>query len=702
MENIVLNILSDGRSLTLNEISTKSGINNLEKTKKILDSLVDELEVFVTRKNKYSIFSNSKMLKGKVNLLKDGSGYVILDDYEKVYVSKRDLHCAKDDDIVAIEIVSNKQNGKTGRVVLIKKRDNKRVIGEVVVKNDIVYIKPDTKEDYYINYYGNKDNLVNGLKVVVELTNKVNDKIYACDIVEIIGHKDDPNVDILSVIKKYNIVIDFPEEVLKDAEEINDEVIEEDIQECLSHGGKDLRSELTFTIDGDDTKDFDDAITIKKENDTYNLKVSIANVSLYAGVDSNIFNEAMRRGTSVYLANSSIPMLPRKLSNGICSLNPGVDRMALTFDMTFDLEGNIIDFQIYDSIINSKKRMTYSEVNKILEDGLYIDGYNDFINELTISKELSELIRKNKMDRGYIDFEIEEAKIKVDEKGKATDIKRYDRGISEKIIEDFMVITGEYTSMFLDDIAKDKHIYRVHDLPREEKIYRLKMYLDLLKCKTDRLDELSAKNMQLLLSQVKDRKQYLIIARELLKCMQKAYYSTKNIGHFALAIPSDCQITSPIRRAGDLVNHVLVRDAIYSTGVGSLTKNKMDFLALNASRTERNAASCEAEVNKMKMAEYMFSHIGKEYQGMITHICKNGFYVELPNLVEGFVDIKSLVDDKYIYNEEKFSLIGKNKHKRYFLGDKVDIIVKGVNISERIIDFEVKEKEKSKVKKLNN
>lgn len=700
MKEEILKILNNGSALTLNDIANKLKTNDTRKVSKVLDDLVDNLEVYITRKNKYTLFQNCKLRKGSLMIKNDSTGIVTLEDYEQVYITQRDLHGAKDGDIVAIEITNKKGSELYGRVIKIKKRDNKRIVGELVLKKDYAYIRPDTKENFSIFYDGPTVNLVDGMKVIVELTDKLNQNTYDSRIIEVIGHKDDPNIDMLSLLRLHNINIDFPNEVLKEIEEIPNEVTEEEIIECLNRGGEDLRDERTVTIDGDDTKDFDDAITIKKIGNLYDLKVSIANVSNYVKVDTNMFTDAIRRGTSVYIPGSSIPMLPRKLSNGICSLNPNVDRLALTFEMLIDLEGNVVDFSIYDSIINSKMRMTYSNVNKILEEGIVPEGYEEYLPDLKIMEELHKILRKKKIDRGYIDFEIDENNIHLDKDGKPVDITYEKRGTAEKIIEDFMVQTGESASHYLDSIETDTHIYRIHGEPNEEKVEKLRNYLTLLGCNTDRLNNLSPKNMQLLLEQLKSRKEYLIIARELLKCMQKAIYSTKNIGHFASASPSTCQVTSPIRRAGDLVNHILIRENIYHTGVGSINDKMLSYMANHASVTERNAASCEMKAKKMKAAEYMLEHVGEEFEGMITHVNANGMYVELPNLIEGFIDINSL-NGSFKYYEERFAIISKSLNKRYFLGDKIKVVVKGANKQEGIVIFDVSGSVQSKRKVLS-
>ena len=320
---------------------------------------------------------------------------------------------------------------------------------------------------------------------------------------------------------------------------------------------------------------------------------------------------------------------------------------------------------------------------------------------------LAHILRVKKVKRGFIDFEIDENKIEVDKNGKPVNVTLRPRGEAEKLIEDFMVQTGESASCYLDikDEQKEEptsHVYRVHGEPKEEKIVNLKAFLNALNYKTKNLDELSPLHMQMLLEEMKDKKEYLIIARELLRCMQKAIYSTKNIGHFALASLSDCQVTSPIRRAGDLVNHVLIKENIYEKKSNINWKKQMPILAANASATERNADSCEKAADKMKMAEYMQDHIGEEFEGMITSLTKSGFFVELPNLIDGFVNIQTFTDDKYIYDESKFCFIGRDNHKKYRLGDRVTIRVIGANKAASTIDFEIKSKEDIKVKKLTN
>lgn len=632
-------------------------------------------------------------------MIRDSENFIVLDDYQKVIINPSDLNGAKDGDLVAVEIYKEKQGQKFGRVKKIKKK-NREVIGELVLCKNGAYIRPDYDKDLTI-YCDPIKGVVDGLKVIVELTDKIKHNTFNSRIVSIIGHKDDPNIETLSILNAHKIRMEFPDEVLKEVEDIPDELTEVEKEKIIMSGGVDLRNELTITLDGDDTKDYDDAITISRVGNNYNLKVSIANVSYYVKPDSNILLEAILRGTSVYIPGANIPMLHRKLSNGICSLNPGEDRMALTFDLLINEDGEVIEFDIYDSIINSKKRMTYSAVNKILEDGEMVNGYEPYVDSLKLMKELQAKIRMNKIRNGFIDLEIEENVIKLDEFGKPIDVYVKSRGIAEKIIEDFMVIVNEITSELLDNVYGTRQIYRVHGEPHDEKMANFKKFIDELGYNSDRLQNFESRNLQYFLNYVKDKPEYKVIAYELLKCMKKAHYSTANIGHFALGSESVCQVTSPIRRIGDLINHILIRDYIYGLGKGSLNANKLSYISSVASQTERNAAKCESAVKKMMTIEYMKDHLDEISEGVITYVCKDGFVVELDNLIEGFVHTGTLNDDRYFYIPEKFALVGKHSGNKYMLGKKVLVSTRFVDSKDNELTFTVEKKVKEKKKTLN-
>lgn len=709
MKQLILDLLNDSRAYTVKEITDALDIPNENETRQILSEMCDSLDLFKTKKNKYILFSNCPLKKGTISIAKAGYGFVNFGESKDAFIPARNLNGAMDGDTVAIEIVNRVKDKVEAKVVKVVAHDLMPLVGEIVIKRKKTYILLDNnKNNLKVVLDGQINGMVDGTKVVVSLKDKIDKDTYTAEVVEVLGHKDDPGVDLKSIVRQYNIPDVFPAEVEETLKNIPDEVTEDVVKEMLAKGAKDLRNENIFTIDGDDTKDIDDAASIKiLPNGNYELSIHIANVSHYVPIGSPIWENAMSRGTSVYIPGASIPMLPRKLSNGICSLNPEVDRLALTFQMEIDHKGHVVNFDTFESIINSRKQMTYKNVNKILEQDIVPEGYEPFVEDLKMMQGLAHILRVKKVKRGFIDFEIDENKIEVDKSGKPVNVTLRPRGEAEKLIEDFMVQTGESASCYLDikDEQKEEptsHVYRVHGDPKEEKIINLKAFLSALNYKTKHLDELSPLHMQMLLEEMKDKKEYLIIARELLRCMQKAIYSTKNIGHFALASLSDCQVTSPIRRAGDLVNHVLIKENIYEKKSNINWKKQMPLLAANASATERNADSCEKAADKMKMAEYMQDHIGEEFEGMITSLTKFGFFVELPNLIDGFVNIQTLTDDKYIYDQDKFCFVGRDNHKKYRLGDRVTVRVIDANKAASTIDFEIKSKEDIKVKKLTN
>jgi len=705
MKQQILDLLKDSRAYTVKEITDALGIPNENETRQILNGMCDSLDLFQTKKNKYILFEKSLLKKGKISIAKAGYGFVNFGEAKDAFIHLKNLNGAMSGDTVAIEIVSRVKDKVEAKVVKVAAHNLMPLVGEIVIKRNKTYILLDNnKSNLTVVLDGQINGMVDGTKVVVKLKDKIDKDTYTAEVVEVLGHKDDPGIDLKSIVRQYNIPDVFPPEVEEALKNIPDEVTEDVVKEMLAKGAHDLRNENIFTIDGDDTKDIDDAASIKiLPNGNYELSIHIANVSHYVPVGSPIWVNAMSRGTSVYIPGASIPMLPRKLSNGVCSLNPEVDRLALTFQMEIDQQGHIVNFDTFESIINSRKQMTYKNVNKILEEDIIPEGYEPFTDDLKIMQGLAHRLRAKKVDRGFIDFEIDENKIEVDKNGKPVDVTLRPRGEAEKLIEDFMVQTGESASNYLDNKDKENsHVYRVHGEPKEEKIINLKAFLRALNYQTKNLEDLSPKHMQMLLDEMKDKKEYLIIARELLRCMQKAIYSTKNIGHFALASLSDCQVTSPIRRAGDLVNHVLIKENIYEKKSNINWNKQMPLLAANASATERNADSCEKAADKMKMAEYMQEHIGEEFEGMITSLMKFGFFVELPNLIDGFVNVQTLTDDKYVYDGDKFCFTGRDTHKKYRLGDKVTVRVIDANKAASTIDFEIKSEEDIKVKKMRN
>ena len=524
------------------------------------------------------------------------------------------------------------------------------------------------------------------MKVLVKITGNKNSNIYPGTIEKVIGHKDDPLIDVLAVAYDNGFYLEDSIEVKKQLEQIPSIVTEEEIV-----NRKDLREEEIFTIDGSDTKDIDDAISIKKEaNGNYILGVHIADVTYYFKENSPLDNSAYDKATSVYLTNYVLPMLPHQLSNGICSLNEGVDRLTITCEVKFDNNANIIDYDIYESVINSKKKMTYESVNRLLEENIVDKGYEDYVSSLKLMHELSSKIRKNKVKRGYIEFLSDEIKIIVDEYGIPIDIHQKEQKTGEKLIEDFMIVANESVATRIKDMGLP-NIYRIHEKPKIEKIKEFLGYVTSLGYKlTGDFSKLEPKDIQNMLEQLKDKKEFAILSDMLLRCMQKAIYSNENIGHFGLASPCYTHFTSPIRRYPDEIVHRLLRKYLfkhdYSNESMDNLESKIAMQAEHSSIMERKAVECEREVNDMKMAEYMESHIGEEFDGTIVGVKNFGMFVKLTNLVEGAVSIRDL-GNYFTYDEKGHTLRGGNKI--YKLGDSVRIRVKAASKDARRIDFEI-------------
>lgn len=699
MEEKILSLLSSSdKAYDVHEINDYLGLNSVDELKellKCLNNLEDNLKVYRTKKDKYILFNNSNLRIGKMMANKKGYGFVDIEGPEDVFVAPTNMNSAIHGDTVIVEIISKKGLQLEGRIVKIVERKVKQVVGEVYIKNHAFYVKLDddkVKLDIKLDKDKTKG-VVEGHKVLVKLTSKLEGNLYRGEVIKILGHKNDPGVDILSIVAKYNIPDTFSEKVIKELDYIPEEVKPNEMQ-----GRTDLRDEVIFTIDGDDTKDIDDAISIEKlSNGNYKLGVHIADVSYYVKEGSALDDEAYLRGTSVYLADRVIPMLPHKLSNGICSLNPGVDRLALSCVMEINDQGETVDYSIFESVIRSRIQMTYKKVNLILEENIIPEDYEPYASKLLLMKELAGILRKMKEQRGYIDFEIDEPKIIVDETGKAIDVVKRERGTGEKLIEDFMIAANETVATHIYYMELP-FLYRVHGVPSEEKIANFLKFVSVLGYNVKLSSkEIYPTTLQDLLSQLKDKKEYQILSSMLLRCMQKAIYDKTNIGHFGLGSKCYTHFTSPIRRYPDTTVHRLLRKYLFKNQIDKDTINYIDdklvYIGEHTSDTERIAADCEREVDDMKMAEYMMDHIGEEYEGMITTVTNFGMFVELPNLVEGLVRIDDLTDDTYIFDEETFTLRGVNNKRGYRLGDKVKVVVKAANKEAKTIDFLIAEEQ---------
>lgn len=701
MRDDILNILKNSdKALDIYELHDMLHINTVEGAKELTDELrklTDEVVVYHSNKDKYMMLEKSHLRKGVMRTNKKGFGFVEVENMDDdIYVAQDNMNGAIHDDIVLVEITSKMNLDRLeGRILKVIKRQVQRYIGEITFDaKGKGHIKLDDNK-IKLNIEIPKDkslNAVDGHKVVVELVKKLNNNLkYEGKVVEIIGHKNDPGVDILSIIYKYNINTVFPDDVKEEVANINMEVLPEEY-----HGRRDLRDQMIFTIDGDDTKDIDDAISIEKfANGHYKLGVHIADVSYYVKEGSPLDNEAMERGTSVYLVDRVIPMLPHELSNGICSLNPNVDRLAISCVMEFDSTGKQLDYEIFPSVIKSRIQMTYKKVNSILEKNVVPEGYEPYADTLREMSELATILRKAKVRRGYINFDIDEAKILVDENCKPTEITVRERGVGENLIEDFMIAANECvaTHIYFMNLP---FIYRVHEVPKEEKIRSFLGFVSNLGYSIPGdIKDTKPTTMQRILKALEDKPEYKILSSLLLRCMQKAVYKPVNLGHYGLASTCYTHFTSPIRRYPDTTVHRLLRTYLFENKIDNSTirkwEEKLVYVADHSSDRERASVDCEREVEDMKMAEYMESHIGEEFDGMISSVTSFGMFVELDNLVEGLVPLRDM-PDFFVYDEERMTLTGEKSHVKYTIGERVKVKVVRASKEDKTIDFEIVKK----------
>lgn len=696
MKDRILNILEDSdKALSIDELDNALNLNTIEETKEFSDALrelEDSYEIYRSNKNRYMLLENSNLRKGILRMNKKGFGFVeVSGEEEDIFVAPDNINKALNNDTVIVEIL-NKNSGekREGRIVKTLERDLSTIVGEIYFKKDKGYIIPDDKKlDIQLEIDRDKSHgAVDGHKVVVKILRNITRNRYKGEVVRIIGHKNDPGVDILSIVCKYEINDTFPEEVIEELDSIPEEVREQD-----KKGRKDLTDVTIFTIDGDDTKDIDDAISIEKlKNGNYKLGVHIADVSYYVKEGSPLDKEAMDRGTSVYLVDRVIPMLPHKLSNGICSLNPGVERLAISCVMEIDNNGKTVDYEIFPSIIKSRLQMTYKKVNQVIEKNEIPEGYEPFVNDLKLMDELSQIIRRAKINRGYIDFDVDEAKIIVDENCHPTDIILRNRGRGENLIEDFMIQANECvaTHIFYMDLP---FIYRVHEYPKEEKIRDFISFVQSLGYTVKfNTKDISPKAIQNLINQLKEKKEFKVLSSLLLRNMQKAIYLPQNLGHYGLASKCYTHFTSPIRRYPDTTVHRLLRTYLFNDDMSNQTINKWQekliYIAENSSFKERESVECEREVEDMKMAEYMEDHIGEEYKGIISGVTNFGMFIQLDNLVEGLIHVNDM-KDYFSFDEVTQSLIGERTKETFTLGDEVLIKVKAASKEAKTIDFEL-------------
>ena len=691
MEEKIIEILGDmdRPAKSAIEINDELGFTTIEQYKQLEKNLEemarDGILYYSEKKKRYLLLKNSHLLKGRLLMNAKGFGFVVIGDGRKdIYIGKDNLNNARNNDTVLLELIGDKTEG---RIIKIIDRDEESFVGTVYFKDNKCYVKADKKGnmDIEISEIYQKG-LVEGHKVVVK---PLKGNKYVGAIEHVIGHKNDVGVDIVSFVYQYGFKPKFPDGVIGELVNIPDSVSEGEI-----NGRLDLRDRVIFTIDGDDTKDIDDAISIKKgDDDSYELGVHIADVSHYVKKDSLLDKEAYERGTSVYLVDRVIPMLPHQLSNGICSLNPNVDRLAMSCIMNIDKRGNIVDYDIRQSVIRSRIQMTYNKVNDILDKGIVADGYGDYVDDLKLMKELSDILRKKMVGRGYIEFSSNEAKIIVDEKCLPVDIKLREEGTGENMIENFMVAANETVGSFVF-YQNLPGIYRVHDKPD---VKRLTSFFDFLAARgyvvKGKRENITSRDLQYILSQLADKPDAKILNDMAIRCQAKAVYSEQNIGHFGLGSRCYSHFTSPIRRYPDLILHRLVKDYTfnYSDEVISRWESDLPSMALHCSVKEQDAQKCERDVDDMKMAEYMEDHIGEIFTGIISGVQEFGVFVELNNTIEGLVKIEDMPGGGYNYIEKSLSLVSKNGKRKYSFGDEIKVKCIAASKETSMIDFRIVE-----------
>ena len=694
MKEIILDKLRDNTSLTIMELNDLLGLTTIDEYKSLqntLDEMVsDGILYYSDKKKKYLLLENSHLVKGTLSLNEKGFGFIIINkDTKDVYVNEKNINGAQDGDLVLFEYLNKDKERPEGRIIKTIKRNYEPLVGEVILVDGEYFVKPDRKG---ANIYIPRDNLngaVEGHKVVVTPLKEGN---RVGKITKIIGHKNDVGVDILSFVYEYNFSPSFPDEVVEELDDIPSYLTEEEINKELSSGRRDLRSEEIFTIDGSDTKDIDDAISLSKLDDgKYKLGVHIADVSFYVKEGTKLDDEAYFRGTSVYLVDRVLPMLPHKLSNGICSLNENEDRFAFSCVMIIDDKGDIGHYEIFKSIIRSRKKMTYEEVNKILEENTTSEDYKPFEKTLLLMNELSKILRKKMIRRGYIEFESTEAKIKVDENCHPTHIESRVQRSGEELIENFMIAANETvaSSIYYKNLPG---IYRVHDKPDEKRLGEFMKFLSLHGYVVNGKNKIdNPKDLQHILSQLEEVPEVRVLHDMAIRSQAKAVYSDINIGHFGLGSKCYSHFTSPIRRYPDLILHRLLKDYNYnySDRIISERKEELPIECEHCSIREQEAQNCERDVDKMKKAEYMMDHIGEVYDGIISGVVEFGFFVELENTIEGLVKAESIKGDYYVFDNDLMALIGKKSKKKYSFGDKVKVKVTRADKDRSEIDFEI-------------
>ncbi len=693
MKEEILKLLED-QTYTRRKIKELAEYFHMDQTEdyvsfiKLMNEMEEEGLIIRSKFNDYYLINQLHFYSGTLEMNKKGFGFVKVDEDREFYIHDSNMKDALNKDTVLIEKIPSHGQKEEGRVVRVIKRGQMRYVGEVKRGKRDYFVKVDDSkfEKQIFVDAAHMHGAMPGHKVVVEI--KTFKPQIKGDIVRIIGHRNDPGVDILSIVHAHDVDIEFPEEVYEQIEGIGEEIDPSDIKNRV-----DLRNEVIVTIDGDDAKDLDDAISLKKlDNGNYQLGVHIADVSYYVTEGSPLDKEAVKRGTSIYLVDRVIPMLPHKLSNGICSLNPNTDRYTISCIMEIDKNGEVINHDIIPSVIHSSYRMTYNNVNAILDGDFPLQQkYKEVVPLFFLMQELATLLRQKRDERGAIDFDVNEAKVLVDEKGQPTDVVLRTRGASDKIIEEFMLKANETVAQHFKWMDLP-FIYRVHEHPKLKKLQQFAAIVKPLGYTIKgSLEHVYPNELSAIVEASKGTEEHTVISTLLLRCMQKARYDRQCLGHFGLADEFYTHFTSPIRRYPDLLVHRCIRTFLFNQKLEESAhfEEVIPYLAEQSSFRERESIDIEREVMDMKMAEYMESHIGEEFEGMISSITQFGFFVELPNTIDGLVHITDLTDDYYHYDEKNIMLRGERTGKTFKLSDKVKVKVVGSSKKDRTVDFEL-------------
>jgi len=665
------------------KIDSEAGFQDLTKT---LHSLTRDGLIYRDKEGNYNVHDEETIVKGKLDLKQAGFGFIIVDDgqYPDIYISRQHKGTAMDKDYCLVEVIREKSRGKfEGKILKVLERSVTSIVGEYYEGQ--VFPKNYSNDVVYKLKRNDQLKLKNHQLIKAKITKYGRSYIKECSLIEVLGTIGDKGLEIKEIISRHNLIHEFSEDEMNFARNVASEINVDDIKNRI-----DLRNEKIFTVDGEYTKDIDDAISLKKRNGNYILGVHIADVSYYVTEGSVLDKCAYKRGTSVYLANEVIPMLPRELSNGICSLNPKVDRFTLTCEMEITDKGEVVNYSIYPSVINSLYKMTYTNVNKILEnDKEKLEEYSDIVEDVKLMHELKNILNAVREKMGSINFETIEPKFIFDDEGNIEDLKIRERQDAEKLIEEFMLVANQVVATHIFN-QKLPFIYRIHELPNQQKLTYILNFLERLGYAENIDDNVDQFNFQQILKNVEGTLYEKVITTLLLRSMAKARYSRDNLGHYGLAFDNYTHFTSPIRRYPDLIVHRFLRRYVFNGNklFDDELKAKLDDIAVQTSTTEREAMICEREVMDMKKAEYMEPFVGDTFTGIISSVLKFGMFVELPNTVEGLIHISNF-DEEMEYSETTLSLVGKSTQKEYTIGEEVQVKLVKVNRLLGKIDFEI-------------